>query len=118
MILLYVQNPGCLQFLLWFQMFLILLPTQRETRQQNLVVPQVLLQHPVQGLLSDGVGVLDVLDLMNVSKRHQTEAELLLNPSPLVANPMWASDDTPGITVTMYIKVEYTGVLNYNIRIM
>lgn len=105
MTLLYVQNSEYLQFLLWFQMCLTPLPTQKGTEQQNREDLRVLLQHLVQGLLSDEVGDLDVLDLMNVSERHQTEAELLLNPSQSVANPTWASDDTPGITAAMYIKV-------------
>jgi hypothetical protein len=86
---LYAQNSGYLPFLLQFQMFLTPLLTQIVTRQQNLEVLQVLQQHLVQDLLSDGVGVLDVLDQMNVSERHQTEAELLLNPLLLAANPMW-----------------------------
>jgi len=86
---LYAQNSGYLQLLLWFQMCLTLLLTQTVTRQQNLEVLPVLQQHLVQGLLSDGVGVLDALDQMNVSEKHQTEAELLLNPLQLVANPMW-----------------------------
>jgi hypothetical protein len=86
---LYVLNSGYLQLLLWFRRCLTPLLTQTVTMQQDLEVLPALLQHPVQDQLSDEVGVLDVLDQTNVSERHQTEAELLLSPLQLVANPMW-----------------------------
>jgi hypothetical protein len=86
----YVQNYGCLHSLLRFQMYQTLLLTLTVTGQQNLEVLQVLLQHLDQDLRSDGAGDLDVLDLMNVLEKHQIEAELLLNPSLLAANPTWA----------------------------